>query len=128
MSLEKRQFKRFDTFLIAEFRPFKTTHEYSIGVTSNFSHEGFCFESQSLNANPTEILEVKLKHPHSDLSVPVLGEIVWIKETWYTRKIGIKFSEIEQASKDRLLELLSKDRKHTELIIHGKASPKKQLT
>jgi len=134
-----RQFKRHAAILIAEARPFKNTHKYaeasllkkthkySVGITSNFSQDGICFESQSLNPKPMEILEFKLKHPQSDLSFSALGEIVWKKETRYGHKMGIKFSEIEQATKGKLLELISTDRKYTELSIHNKKIPNKDL-
>ena len=118
-----RQFKRHDAILIVVVKPLQKTIDYSKGRTSNFSRDGCCFESQGFNPIPSAILEFKFKHPHSGLSVSALGEIVWKREAQDNRKMGIKFSEIEQASKDKLLEILSTDRKHTELIIHGKASP-----
>ena len=123
-----RQFKRYDAIFIVEVKTVQKTNDYSIGRTSNLSQDGCCFESQGFNPMPSDILEFKFKHPHSGLSVSALGEIVWKREAWDNRKMGVKFSEIEQTSKDKLLELLSKDRKHTELIINGKASPKKQFT
>jgi len=127
MSVEMRQFNRYDAILIAEARPFQKTQEYSVGITSNLSQDGFCFESQSLDPNPAEILEFKLTHPDSDLSVSALGEMVWKKEAWFHRKMGIKFSELEQAAKEKLLELVSTSRKHTELSTHGKESQNKEL-
>lgn len=127
MSVEMRQFKRCDAILIAEFRPFKQSCEYSVGITSNFSQGGFCFESQSLNPKIGEILEFKLKHHQRDLSVSALGEIAWKKAAWYSNKIGIKFSEMGQETKGKLLELLSADRKQTELPMQGKESQTKQL-
>ena len=113
MSIEMRQFKRHDAILIAAVKPFQKTIDYSIGRTSNFSQNGCCFESKGFNPIPSAILEFKFKHPHSGLSVSALGEIVWKREAQDNRKMGIKFSEIEQASKDKLLEILSTDRKHT---------------
>ena len=127
MSVEMRQFNRYDAILIAEARPFQKTQEYSVGITSNLSQDGFCFESQSLDPNPAEILEFKLTHPDSDLSVSALGEMVWKKEAWFHRKMGIKFSELEQAAKEKLLELVYTGRKHTELSTHGKESQNKEL-
>jgi hypothetical protein len=127
MSVEMRQFKRYDAILIAEARPFQKKREYSTGITSNFSQDGFCFESQSLNPKPSEIMEFKLKHPESDLSVSALGEMVWKKEAWFNRKMGIKFREIEQATKRQLLDIVSTGRKQTKLFIHGKESQNNKL-
>jgi hypothetical protein len=80
MSLDRRQFKRFETLLIVEISSQKEDSSYFFGITKNVSFEGFIFESQNYDLQTGDIFEFRLKHPQSKLSVPVLGEVVWNRE------------------------------------------------
>lgn len=122
MSIERRQLERFDVFLIVEFRPFKWAFEYSQGITKNFSQEGFSFASQ-YDINPGEIMVFKIKHPWSDLYVSISAKIIWKKEGWYERMVGVKLCEVDQEIENKILELISADRnKPIESFLHGKKS------
>jgi len=106
MSTEKRQSERSDLFFIVEFRPPDKTVDYSIGITRNISREGFSFECQD-DLKAGEILEFRLKHPHNDLTVSASGKIIWTKETWYNRAIGIMLHEMDNDAANRLAEMIS---------------------
>jgi len=95
MIQERRKFKRSDIFLIANFRQLKALREYSFGITDNLSQEGIRLESQNVDHTPGEILDIVLKHPHTELPVSIQGEIVWKRDGWYKCEIGIKFRENE---------------------------------
>jgi len=104
MSAEKRLCERSDVLLIVEFRHLKQSEEYSLGITNNFSLDGFNFETLGYNPVPGDVLEFNLKHPHANLSVPAVGEIVWKKEGWYSRISGVKLREIDRRAVDKILE------------------------
>jgi len=93
MIQERREFKRSDFFLIVNFRQLKAMREFSYGITNNVSQEGIRVESQNVDHIPGEILDIELKHPHTELSVSIQGEIVWKKDGWYKCEIGIKLRE-----------------------------------
>ncbi|RJQ43942.1 MAG: PilZ domain-containing protein [Nitrospiraceae bacterium] len=104
---ERRLVERYDVFLVAEFRTSKGLHDYSMGVIGDFSPEGFSLESQKHDLKPGETVELIIKHPRNDLSVSALGEIVWSGEAWYKCMAGIKFSEMDQGDRIKILELIS---------------------
>ncbi len=106
MLVEKRQIKRSDAFLVVEFRPHGKTTEYSLGVTSNISHEGFSLDSQVFDFKPGETLEFRLKHPYSNLSVSATGRIIWKKDSWYNSLTGIKFIDMDEEAKTRITNLI----------------------
>ncbi len=107
MLYDKRKLKRYDIFLIVEFKPLNKTDRYSIGITRNLSSEGFSMESQGFDFECGEILECRLKHPDNDLSVTLVGDIVWKKQAWYKHIIGVKLVEVSEESKSKILSLMS---------------------
>ncbi len=107
---EKRQCERSDVFLIVEFRPFKRNLRYSLGITRNFSPQGFSFESQNCDLKRGEVLDVVLKHPQKDVSLSVMGEIVWEQGAWYARLIGIKLWIMDEKARHALTELIGASR------------------
>lgn len=109
MSIDRRQFKRFETLLIVEIGPQKESASYFFGITKNVSFEGFIFESQNYDLRSGDILEFRLKHPQSKLSVPVLGEIVWNRETKFECYSGVKFHRFDNETKSKVFELISAD-------------------
>ena len=107
---EKRQSVRSEAFLIVEFKPSNRTTEYSLGVTSNISPDGFSLDYQGSDFRQGETLECKLKHPDSKFSVSAIGEIVWRKDSWYNCAAGIKFIEIAEDAKNSILDFIAMHR------------------
>jgi outer membrane protein OmpA-like peptidoglycan-associated protein len=107
MIQEKRKFQRSSIFLIANFRNLKSLQQHSSGITANFSQEGIGLESQDIVYEPGEILEILLKDPHSELSVSAEGEIVWRRDRWFKREMGIKFRQVTPQIKSEMLVLIS---------------------
>jgi hypothetical protein len=110
MSTEKRQSERAETFLIVEFRPLNKTTKYFTGVTSNLSIEGFSLDAQGFDFKTGEVLECRLKHPYIDFSVSATGKVEWRKDSWYNCIAGIKFIEIDEASKNNIIDFLNTDK------------------
>ena len=109
MSIDRRQFKRFETLLIVEVGPQKEDASYFFGITKNVSFEGFIFESQNYDLQTGDILEFRLKHPKNNLSVPVLGEIIWNSETKFECYSGVKFHRFDSETRSKVFELISAD-------------------
>lgn len=107
MLYDKRKLKRYDIFLIVEFKPLNKAGRYAIGITRNLSSEGFSMESQGFDFECGEILEFRLKHPGNDISVTLAGDIVWKKQSWYKHIIGVKLVEVSEESKSKILSLMS---------------------
>ena len=107
MLLEKRKSERSDIFLIVEFKQSNNSTEYSVGVTNNFSIDGFCLDSQRFDFNEGETIECKLKHSDTRLSVSAVGEIIWRRDSWYNCTAGIKFKETEDKTKNRIAEFIA---------------------
>jgi hypothetical protein len=110
MSLDRRQFKRFETLLIVEISSQKEDSSYFFGITKNVSFEGFIFESQNYDLQTGDIFEFRLKHPQSKLSVPVLGEVVWNREMKFECYSGVKFHRFDNETKSKMVELISADK------------------
>ena len=107
MPYDKRKLERVDRFLIVEFKQLKKTAAHAVGITKDLSCEGFSIESQSFDFGHGEVLEFILKHPVGDMSVTVLGEVVWKKQGWYKYVAGIKFHEVTEETKSEVARLIS---------------------
>jgi hypothetical protein len=101
---DKRRFMRFGVPLVLEFKPIQGNSEYSWGLTRNFSYEGFCFETRSMDFELRKDLEFKLNIPRSYTPVSVIGNVVWIKQYEDNCLAGVKFKEIDKKVKSNLLE------------------------
>ncbi len=108
MLSEKRAFERFDFFVVLEFKPFSEQAGSFLGITRNFSSDGFSFESQDFDLGSGGTLECRFKQPESGLMVSVPGEIVW-KESFNKLHClyGIKFREIGEDVKNKILKIMS---------------------
>ncbi len=107
MSDNKRKSHRFDNSIFVEFRPVDKSDRYTLGTIRNFSSAGFSFESQNYDLETGEDLELRLKHPQSDLVVSVLGETVWKEKSDFECTMGIRLKEMDKSSKNKLLEIIS---------------------
>lgn len=105
--MDNRKFHRFDNSIFVEFRPSRKTGEYFSGVARNFSCAGFSFESQNYDLEPGEVLAFRIKHPRSDLSATVLGEILWNMKSESVCITGIKLKERDEATHSKMLEIIS---------------------
>lgn len=108
MLTDRRTFRRSDIFRVIQFRPLHTSNEYALGITRDLSPEGLGFESQAVDLEPGEELEVILKLPESTTSVSCEGEVVWKRSSSKFRTFaGIMLREISNANKRDLLDLIS---------------------
>lgn len=103
---ERRKNKRFDTSLVVEFKSLKKSINSYLGITRDFSCDGFSFDSQSSWIEPGDSLELTFKNPHSGSYFSGLGEIVWKKKANNFEFItGIKFKSIDKSAKRNILEM-----------------------
>ena len=108
MPSDERSFKRFNLFIVVEFRPLDGRAEPFWGITRNFSDEGFSFESQEFSIENGGLLECIFKKPESDLTVSIPGKIVWKEEAdKFQCLTGIKFQDLNEERKDKLLAIMS---------------------
>ena len=101
-SHERRKFKRLDIFHVIEIKSYTTL----LGLIRNFSYQGFSFEMDSVDHLQKENIEFKLKHPQSNLSVSLLGDLVWEKRVANKFYAGIKLRKIDKEIKDKWIEIL----------------------
>jgi outer membrane protein OmpA-like peptidoglycan-associated protein len=118
MLIDRRQSERYDILLNVEFKPFKETISDCHGVTDNISCGGLSIGSQHCDFKSGEIMELRLKHPQSELSFSVEGKIVWNKEAWYKSVTGIEFEDIDKDCRKGLAEFISRVRDSNEELFH----------
>ncbi|RJR19895.1 MAG: hypothetical protein C4581_04310 [Nitrospiraceae bacterium] len=105
---EQRTFQRFDIITVLEFRLLTALSGVFAGITRNFSYEGFCLETQCEAFEPGDNMEVRLKHPHSEMAVTVPAYVVWKKAAdKFACLMGIKLKETELGNKLKMLEIMS---------------------
>ena len=104
----RRAFQRFNIITVLEFKLLTANEGPFAGITSNFSYEGLCLETQCITFEPGDSLEVRLRHPHSDMTVTFLAYVVW-KTTAdkFACLMGIKLRETELDTRLRMLEIMS---------------------
>jgi hypothetical protein len=107
MLYKRRKFKRFDIPLIIGIKPNKRTAEYFMGITRNFSCEGFSFELHNFEFEQKENIEFKLKYPKSDLCVSFFGDVVWKKQVNTECLSGIKLRDMEKETENNFIKTIS---------------------
>ncbi len=107
MIYDKRKLKRYDIFLIVEFKPLRSQGGYSIGITRDLSTNGFSLEAQTIECQRGDIIEFRLKHPDADWTVDISGEVIWRTHSWYKYIIGINFLNVTKEQNSKILKLMS---------------------
>jgi cell division septation protein DedD len=105
---DRRAYQRFDITTVLEFKLQSEQGGTFVGITKNFSYEGFCLETQCVAFEPGDTLEVRLKHPHTDLTVSVPATVVWKRNAEkFAYLMGIKLGETELDTRVKMLEIMS---------------------
>jgi len=105
---ERRTSERSDIYRVIQFKSLKATAGYSLGISRNLSYEGLSFESQAVNIEPGEELELAFKNPHGGVVVSCRGSIIWKKESdKFKIFAGIKFQNLNKTAKDNIMDMLS---------------------
>jgi len=105
--LEKRKVARYHNVLIVNFRQVNKSREYLCGIANNYSHKGINIEAACIEANPGEELEVILKNPYSELSITVIGAMVWKIDGWYKCITGINLKDVDQEAINEMKGLMT---------------------
>jgi hypothetical protein len=78
-----------------------------MGLMRNFSCGGLNLVSYDSSFMPQEGLELNLRFPHSDQFVPVLGNVVWEKQTGNKYVAGIKLEIMDKEIQNQIMEKIS---------------------
>jgi len=104
MQAERRRYIRFDIPLDITFKPAKDEIPYSSGTVKNFSRDGCCIESGSLNMMSHENLELRVKHPKKDIFIAATGDIVWKQHVNGTWLAGIRILDMDKEAKSEIMD------------------------
>jgi hypothetical protein len=105
---ERRESDRLDIYRVIQFKPLKATAGYSLGISRNVSYEGLSFESQVVDIEPGEELELVFKNPKGSQDVSCRGSIIWKKESnKFKTFAGISFQNLNKIAKDNIMNVLS---------------------
>jgi len=108
MLQDKRRHKRFDVSTVVEIKSLKAPTNFCLGITRNFSYQGFKFESQSSDLEVGENIRFKINHPQDSSYFSDAAEIVWKqRDNKFDYSMGVKFKEIDKATKSKMLEIVS---------------------
>jgi len=113
-TLEKRKVERSNNVLIVNFRHLRKLNGYLLGITNNYSNQGVSFETDRLESHPGDVLELILKHPYSQLSVTVTGQVVWKLDGWYKCMTGVKLIGMDQEANSKIKEFMANTIKASE--------------
>ena len=103
MGKEKRKFLRFECLLPVELvRVDGRDHIDRKIEARDFSREGLKL-SINFDLEMGSDMEVKLHIPEKKLSVPVKGEIVWVKSVDNRLEAGLKIKEMDNELKSEIL-------------------------
>jgi c-di-GMP-binding flagellar brake protein YcgR len=104
MQAERRRYIRFDIPLDITFKPAEDEVPYASGTIKNFSRDGCCIESKSLDMTLKENLELRVRHPKKDVLIAATGDIVWkqcVNGTWLA---GIRILEMDKEAKSEIMD------------------------
>ena len=103
----KRKFKRFKLPLSLKFRPTYGATEYSSGVTTNLSSEGFGLEADDFSFIMYEHLELIIDLPGTENSVSLFGDVVWKRQAGKKCLAGIEFKMKDKSMQKEAIEKIS---------------------
>jgi hypothetical protein len=105
---DNRNFQRFDINNVLEFNGAAGSGESFVGITRNFSCEGFSLETQCLKFKPGNNLKLSFKHPRKDLTISLKGKVVWKRNDGkFACVMGIEFIDMDLDTKLSMLEIMS---------------------
>lgn len=108
MPQDKRRHKRFDVSTVVEIKSLKDPTNPCLGITRNFSYEGFNFGSQSSDLEVGENIGFKINHPQDSSYFSDKAEIIWKqRDKKYDYCMGVKLKETDKATKVKMLEIVS---------------------
>ncbi len=103
MLQERRKFKRLDIYHVIEIK----SDVSLLGITRNFSYQGFCFELDSIDFESKKNIEFNLKYPQNNLKVSFTGDVIWEKRISNKFLAGIKLGKMDKEIQGKLIEMLS---------------------
>ncbi|MBI5741177.1 MAG: PilZ domain-containing protein [Nitrospirae bacterium] len=103
MQADRRRYIRFDVPLEIIFKPADDAAPYIAGLTRNFSRDGCCIESENRDMT-LQSLELKVKHPISDIYITTRGNIVWQRQVEGKWLAGISIVEMDTEAKSEILD------------------------
>lgn len=98
----RRKLMRIDVYLDITLIPPGEIAE-TVGVTNDFSSEGFSFISENIQTFPGMPFSFGIMSPVGDETVSVLGDIVWKKEVRDRCIAGVQIRHMQQAVKNTIL-------------------------
>lgn len=108
MFQDKRRHKRFDVSTVVDIKSLKAPTNICLGITRNFSYEGFNFGSQSCDLEVGENIRFKINHPQDSSYFSDTAKIIWKqRDNKFEYRMGAKFKEIDKATKTKMLEIVS---------------------
>ena len=108
MLTSRRSLQRFDITIALEFKQLRDQSDYFYGITRNYSYDGFCIETQCLAFEQGDSVEIRVKHPQSELVVTAPGEVSWKKKSdKFACLMGIKLNETDIENKLKILGIMS---------------------
>ena len=99
----RRNFMRIDAHLDLTLKPKKDVL-YIVGVTINFSSDGFSFISEYFELKSNEPEEFRITLPDKDKYVCVLGDIAWKTRVRDRCLVGVKIRYLEEEIKREILD------------------------
>ncbi len=104
MLQENRRYIRFDIHLNLELNPDDSKAGHLVGITRNFSRDGFSFVSEYFDHEASGTIEFRMEHPQNDGYVPVRGDVVWRRQVRDRCLAGIRIVGMEEDFKSEILD------------------------
>ncbi len=103
MGKEKRKYLRFECLLPVELVKVDGKNHIKRNITAHdFSREGIKL-SINFDIEMGSNMEVNLHIPEKEISVPVSGEIVWVKSVDNRLEAGLKIKDMDNELKSEIL-------------------------
>ena len=99
----RRKFMRIDIHFDMIIIPPKYRSEI-VGVTTDFSFDGFSFISENINISKKDYVEFRIEYPEKNESFYALAEVAWKKQIRDRCLVGMKIRFIQQGIKNMVLD------------------------
>ncbi len=107
MLRDKRKTDRFDRPFFIQFRQLDSLVSYSLGLTSNISSEGCCFQYKDIALERGDNLELRLNKPQTNQAAQFMGDVIWLQKNGEQCTAGIEFRASNKKNKKEMIRIIS---------------------
>ena len=100
----RRSYFRFDVPIKVTMTNIKNGGTSLTGTTKNLSRSGLCLETNNIDLQPNDRIELNIEIPDNKVSYPLLADVMWKQQVHDRCLTGVKIVSMDSEAKCELLD------------------------